>query len=211
MRYEDWDILIFPRDLAIPMKEFKVACHVVHDTGGSSFPSTMPPEFAHTHGSFGLPTMTGFIPSLATGTPFNISVHSWKFPEISQFTKAYSKHPELVKFEARVLIDGKFVAYVAPPEPAIVKMLISVPDPPVLTVRALGRIFSATASVSDHSFHSSRVFLTIHHQNSPRMATSSHSSSRCSARSFYMRVSGAPATRSDGSRSSSVKASHETR
>lgn len=44
-------------------------------------------------------------------TPFNISLHCWKTPDVSQFTRNYSKHPELVKFEARVLIDGRLVAY----------------------------------------------------------------------------------------------------
>lgn len=33
MRYEDWDILLFPRDGKVPLREFKVACHVVHDNG----------------------------------------------------------------------------------------------------------------------------------------------------------------------------------
>ncbi|KAJ6445217.1 NADH dehydrogenase (ubiquinone)-like protein [Purpureocillium lavendulum] len=31
MRYQDWDVLLFPADYRIPFKEFKVACHVVHD------------------------------------------------------------------------------------------------------------------------------------------------------------------------------------
>ncbi|KAI1134994.1 hypothetical protein F5Y05DRAFT_421751 [Hypoxylon sp. FL0543] len=99
MRYEDWDLLLFPRDSKIPLKEFKTNCHVVHDN-----------EFAYTHGSHGLPTMTCFIPGLLPNTQFNISLHSWKTPDISQFTRSYSKHPEAVKFEARVLIDGRLVA-----------------------------------------------------------------------------------------------------
>ncbi|KAI1338668.1 hypothetical protein F5Y15DRAFT_424935 [Xylariaceae sp. FL0016] len=99
MRFENWDVLLFPKDSKVPMKEFKTNCHVVHDT-----------EFAYTHGSYGLPTMTCFMPGLSPGTPFNISLHCWKGPEISQFTRNYSKHPELVKFEARVLIDGRLVA-----------------------------------------------------------------------------------------------------
>ncbi|OTA64879.1 hypothetical protein K449DRAFT_421404 [Hypoxylon sp. EC38] len=99
MRFEDWDVLLFPRDSKIPLKEFKTNCHVVHDN-----------EFAYTHGSYGLPTMTCFMPGLSSGTQFNISLHSWKTPDISQFTRNYSKHPELVKFEARVLIDGRLVA-----------------------------------------------------------------------------------------------------
>ncbi|KAI1329204.1 hypothetical protein F5Y16DRAFT_367005 [Xylariaceae sp. FL0255] len=99
MRFEDWDVLLFPKDSKVPMKEFKTSCHVVHDT-----------EFAYTHGSFGLPTMTCFMPGLAPGTPFNISLHSWKTPDISQFTQNYSKHTDLVKFEARVIVDGRLVA-----------------------------------------------------------------------------------------------------
>ncbi|KAI1760716.1 hypothetical protein GGR53DRAFT_66107 [Hypoxylon sp. FL1150] len=99
MRFEDWDVLLFPRDSKVPMKEFKTNCHVVHDT-----------EFAYTHGSFGLPTMTCFMPAMPPGTPFNISLHCWKTPDVSQFTRNYSKHPELVKFEARVLVDGRLVA-----------------------------------------------------------------------------------------------------
>ncbi|KAI0154915.1 hypothetical protein GGR57DRAFT_502104 [Xylariaceae sp. FL1272] len=99
MRYEDWDVLLFPKDSKVPMKEFKTSCHVVHDG-----------EFAYSHGSFGLPTMTCFMPGLTPGTPFNISLHSWKTPEVSQFTRNYSKHVEHVKFDARVLIDGRLVA-----------------------------------------------------------------------------------------------------
>ncbi|KAI0889668.1 uncharacterized protein GGS22DRAFT_176915 [Annulohypoxylon maeteangense] len=99
MRFEDWDVLLFPRDSKIPLKEFRTNCHVVHDN-----------EFAYSHGSYGLPTMTCFMPGLSPGTQFNISLHSWKTPDISQFTRNYSKHPELVKFEARVLIDGRMVA-----------------------------------------------------------------------------------------------------
>ncbi|KAI0114076.1 hypothetical protein GGR51DRAFT_505438 [Nemania sp. FL0031] len=99
MRFEDWDVLLFPKDSKVPLKEFKTNCHVVHDT-----------EFAYTNGSYGLPTMTCFMPNLPPGTPFNISLHSWKTPDVSQFTRNYSKHPELVKFEARVLVDGRLVA-----------------------------------------------------------------------------------------------------
>ncbi|PHH93068.1 hypothetical protein CDD83_1353 [Cordyceps sp. RAO-2017] len=100
MRYEDWDVLLFPRDCKIPIKEFKVACHVVHDA-----------EFSHTHGSFGLPTVCCFVPSLAAGAPFQISIHSWYTPpSVSQYAKSYSNFPETVTFEARLFIDGRLVA-----------------------------------------------------------------------------------------------------
>ncbi|KAK3303063.1 uncharacterized protein B0T15DRAFT_262446 [Chaetomium strumarium] len=101
MRYDDWDIILFPagRDSKIPFKEFKVACHVVPDL-----------ELAHIHGAGALPVMTCFVPSLAAGNPFQISLHCWRQPDISQFTRAYSRHSNLVRFEARILVDGRLVA-----------------------------------------------------------------------------------------------------
>ncbi|PHH76432.1 hypothetical protein CDD80_1541 [Ophiocordyceps camponoti-rufipedis] len=101
MRYEDWDILLFPRDSKNPVKEFKVACHVVHD-----------PEFSHTHGS-GVPTVCCFVPSLAAGAPFKVSIHSWSPPSTSQYTKSYGKIADNVKFEARLFIDGRLIASAA--------------------------------------------------------------------------------------------------
>ncbi|EGO55019.1 hypothetical protein NEUTE1DRAFT_102489 [Neurospora tetrasperma FGSC 2508] len=104
MRYDDWDVILFPtgRNGKIPIKEFKVQCHVVPDQ-----------ELAHMHGQAGLPIMTCFIPSLPAGSPFQISMHAWKAPDISLFTKTYSRHTEFVKFEARIFIDGRLVASTA--------------------------------------------------------------------------------------------------
>lgn len=104
MRYDDWDVILFPagRDSKIPFREFKVACHVVPDL-----------ELAHIHGAVGIPVMTCFVPSLPANAPFQVSIHYWRRPEISQFTRTYSKHAELVKFEARVMLDGRLVACVS--------------------------------------------------------------------------------------------------
>ncbi|KAK4152393.1 hypothetical protein C8A00DRAFT_16299 [Chaetomidium leptoderma] len=101
MRYDDWDIILFPigRDSKIPFKEFNVACHVVPDL-----------ELAHIHGTVGMPVMTCFVPSLPPGTAFQISLHCWRRPDLSQFTRTYSKHTDLVKFEARIVLDGRLVA-----------------------------------------------------------------------------------------------------
>ncbi|KAJ4415227.1 hypothetical protein N0V82_007464 [Gnomoniopsis sp. IMI 355080] len=103
MRYEDWDVLLFPatqgRDARVPLKEFKVNCHVIPDT-----------EFVQNRGTFGLPAMTCFVPSLDPGAQFHISIHCWGTPQVSQYALNYSKHPNLVKFEARILIDGRIVA-----------------------------------------------------------------------------------------------------
>ncbi|KAB5522836.1 hypothetical protein GE09DRAFT_1229946 [Coniochaeta sp. 2T2.1] len=100
MRYNDWDVLLFPtgRHCKTPFKEFKVACQVIPDV-----------ELAHCQGSTGLPIVTCFVPSTQPGAPFRISVHSWSEPDITQFTNSYSKHVEAVQFEARVFIDGRLV------------------------------------------------------------------------------------------------------
>ncbi|KAK7227745.1 hypothetical protein V2G26_015748 [Clonostachys chloroleuca] len=99
MRYEDWDIVLVPRDSKAPLKEFNVCCHVAPD-----------PEFSHAQGRFGLPTLCCFVPSLEFGTPFNISIHSWDRPPVSQFTRSYSKYIDKLIFEARLFIDGRLVA-----------------------------------------------------------------------------------------------------
>lgn len=121
MRYEDWDILLFPRGCKTPVKEFKAACNVVHDAGMVNFAAHLLPwsqtdlrcraEFSHSHGSIGLPTVCCFIPSLAPGAPFQVSIHSWSDAIVSQFARSYSKFPDTVKFEARLFIDGRLVAY----------------------------------------------------------------------------------------------------
>ncbi|KAM3504970.1 hypothetical protein MY11210_008151 [Beauveria gryllotalpidicola] len=99
MRYEDWDILLFPRDGKVPLKEFKVACHVVHDN-----------ELSHIHGSLGLPTVCCFVPSLPPGAPYKLSIHSWSTPPISQSTRSYGKFADRVVFEVRLFVDGRFVS-----------------------------------------------------------------------------------------------------
>lgn len=101
MRYDDWDVLLFPsgRNERVPLKEFKVNCHVVPDT-----------DFSHSRATFGVPVMTCFVPGLQPAAPFHISVHSWGRPRPSQYTQNYSNHPDLATFEARIFIDGRMVA-----------------------------------------------------------------------------------------------------
>lgn len=38
MRYNDWDVLLFPGDSIVPIKEFRVDCHLVHDIGEAIVP-----------------------------------------------------------------------------------------------------------------------------------------------------------------------------
>lgn len=77
-------------------------------------------EFALATGSFGLPTLTCFVPSLDAGSPFNISLHSWGEPEPSEYTQGYTQHAESCNWEARVFVDGRLLSCVPrPPEMAL--------------------------------------------------------------------------------------------
>ncbi|OHE98425.1 hypothetical protein CORC01_06216 [Colletotrichum orchidophilum] len=101
MRFENWDVLLFPSDGHVPLKEFKIDCSVIPDPeSGPAFPSR----------SSGLPTVHGFVPSLHRNTPLSISIMSWTKPPVSDITRSASKAPELVAFAFRVYIDGELIA-----------------------------------------------------------------------------------------------------
>jgi hypothetical protein len=36
MRYQDWDILLYPKDCEVPFKEFKTTCYAVQEGGSAS-------------------------------------------------------------------------------------------------------------------------------------------------------------------------------
>lgn len=57
-----------------------------------------------------MPTVACFIPNLAHGIPFRISLHSWEPPAATHATKALAIHGSTICFEARVLLDGICVA-----------------------------------------------------------------------------------------------------
>lgn len=59
------------------------------------------------------PLLTCFIPSLPFDTPFKISLHNWKQPGPSEQLVATLTPKDHVLFEARVLIDGFLIAYIA--------------------------------------------------------------------------------------------------
>lgn len=65
------------------------------------------PEFSHTHGSAGVPTVCCFVPSLTHGSPFQVSLHSWtSYPDEHRESGVAAS----VKFEARLYIDGRLVS-----------------------------------------------------------------------------------------------------
>ncbi|KAF4635188.1 hypothetical protein G7Y89_g2914 [Cudoniella acicularis] len=95
MRYQNWDVLVFPDQCKIPLQEFKTACQVIQDPGSLQVNPLL------------LPTVTSFIPGLSAGAPFRISIHSWQNPEISRYIQNMRKPTDHVLYEARVFVDGR--------------------------------------------------------------------------------------------------------
>lgn len=119
MRYQDWDVLLFPSavistsptahagnsvsssngvavDTHIPVKEFRTTCH-----------TELSPTSPHS-----IPLVTCFIPSLPKGAPFQISVHSWvKTGPRLGFASA-AGNPQKVEevWQAKVVVDGMSIA-----------------------------------------------------------------------------------------------------
>ncbi|KAK3710414.1 hypothetical protein LTR37_010257 [Vermiconidia calcicola] len=99
MRYQDWDVLLFPageEGAHVPIKEFKTACYVEQ------------PE-SNGHHATPIPLLTTFIPSLQRNAPFQISVHSWvKTAPLLAPNADGSRHKEV--WQARVVVDGECVS-----------------------------------------------------------------------------------------------------
>ncbi|KAI5359407.1 hypothetical protein Slin15195_G070340 [Septoria linicola] len=98
MRFEDWDVLLFPgggQDAHIPLQEFCVECYAITDDRllkGETITA---------------PLMTGFVASLEPGRPFSISLHSWR-PKPFSFRPAAetrAKAPQVWQF--KVIVDGE--------------------------------------------------------------------------------------------------------
>jgi len=115
MRYENWDILIFPGDLKAPAQEFKTQCFVTRDVESPYLKYHSPilssnAPFSHPGNVGQLPTLTTFIPSVPKDTPFKVSIHSWAKPQPSRLMESLMQPDDLLLFEARVFIDGDCVA-----------------------------------------------------------------------------------------------------
>ncbi|EPE27714.1 hypothetical protein GLAREA_04505 [Glarea lozoyensis ATCC 20868] len=97
MRYQNWDVLVFPDQSKIPLQEFKTACQVIQD----------PESHSSQTNPLLLPTVTSFIPALPAGANFRVSIHSWHNPDISRYIQTLKKSTDNVVFEARVFVDGR--------------------------------------------------------------------------------------------------------
>ncbi|KAF2218880.1 hypothetical protein BDZ85DRAFT_299266 [Elsinoe ampelina] len=64
MRYQDWDILLFPRGSHIPLQEFRTSPFLIQEQNHQ------------------IPHLLTYVPSLPENAPFTISVHSWTLPKL---------------------------------------------------------------------------------------------------------------------------------
>ncbi|KAF2150822.1 hypothetical protein K461DRAFT_323186 [Myriangium duriaei CBS 260.36] len=89
MRYKNWDVLIFPGGSGVPIQEFRTA------------------SFAADEGSEVVPVLVTYLPSLAQGTPFTISIHSWVQPRFEiDLTRYRRKIDAIAAWAVRVMVDG---------------------------------------------------------------------------------------------------------
>ncbi|PLB49584.1 hypothetical protein P170DRAFT_510115 [Aspergillus steynii IBT 23096] len=109
MRYENWDVLLFPESSKVPLQEFKTQCFVIKDTGSPGLVN--PASHYLPQGNLGLlPVLTTFIPSIAPNTSFRVSVHSWEKPRPSRLMEGLLQPEDAPLFEIRIFIDGLCVS-----------------------------------------------------------------------------------------------------
>jgi hypothetical protein len=129
MRYQNWDVLLFPGNSRVPVQEFSTACHVVSDQSMSHShvhicsasktddqadglaaskwgPSEDPFVISHFESTTKTPMLTCFVSSLPSGTSFRVSIHSWAKTSPSALLKSRKGIDEPIAFQIRVYIDG---------------------------------------------------------------------------------------------------------
>ncbi|KAK5134726.1 hypothetical protein LTR08_006241 [Meristemomyces frigidus] len=88
MRFQDWDVLLFPAGSQVPIREFRTAC------------------FAQQDGLTTTPLLTCFVPSLDPHAAFQISMHSWTKPtSILGPNAGYAPGTDYV-WRIKISIDG---------------------------------------------------------------------------------------------------------
>jgi len=117
MRYQNWDVLVFPEQSKIPLQEFKTSCQVIQDPGifdlVTIFRNRKLTRFTESLNSqtnpLLLPTVTSFIPGLQAGVAFRVSLHCWQNPEISRYVHNLKRLNDTIIFEVRLFVDGRLV------------------------------------------------------------------------------------------------------
>ncbi|KAF1926192.1 uncharacterized protein M421DRAFT_7132 [Didymella exigua CBS 183.55] len=90
MRYDNWDVILFPDDSNIPIPEYRTACYLSRDEDGHE-----------------LPTLRTYIGSLKPEAPFRISLHHWGPPKPSSFVQELQRRAgKKSTFTVQVIIGG---------------------------------------------------------------------------------------------------------
>ena len=128
MRYQDWDVLLFPNpeegDTAsthVPLREFRTACYTVQSNATGAATSTgkfRRPMILYTDGqgssltnsSVLTPLLTCFVPSLLRHAPFQISVHSWTRRDFLFRPVTECMIPQQM-WQIKVIVDGVCARY----------------------------------------------------------------------------------------------------
>ncbi|KAF2032943.1 hypothetical protein EK21DRAFT_59648 [Setomelanomma holmii] len=93
MRYNNWDVILFPRDSHVPTQEFKTACYNSSDSNVRQSP-----------------TLTCYIGSLPPSTPFRISIHSWATAaKPSALIESRLRASQKIMYLVQVIVDGASV------------------------------------------------------------------------------------------------------
>ncbi|OCT44102.1 hypothetical protein CLCR_00592 [Cladophialophora carrionii] len=111
MRYQNWDVLLFPGDCRTPIQEFDTKCFVLDQNVGSVGEATADKHRNRFESMTLVPILTSFVASLERGASFRISIHSWEKPKPSQLLLSYKAPDESALFESRVYLDGVLVAF----------------------------------------------------------------------------------------------------
>ncbi|KAJ5389234.1 uncharacterized protein N7496_000302 [Penicillium cataractarum] len=114
MRYENWDVLLFPDGTRVPIQEFKTQCFVTRDTESPYLqnPTILgPTAYLRVQGNHGhIPILTSFIPTMPRDSRFRVSIHSWEHPRPSRLIESLMQPDDVLLYEARVFVDGNCVA-----------------------------------------------------------------------------------------------------
>jgi len=124
MRFQDWDVLLFPQGSHVPLREFRTACYAHQDpdpmhprptttTTSSSTSSTNNNTTTTTTTTAAVattPLLTAFVPSLSAGEGFQVSVHSWSTPTAIAGGGVGGGNGAVMQWRVKIVVDGAVVA-----------------------------------------------------------------------------------------------------
>ncbi|KAK1808546.1 hypothetical protein LTR12_017085 [Friedmanniomyces endolithicus] len=124
MRFQDWDVLLFPQGSHVPLREFRTACYAHQDpdpmhprptttTTSSSTNSTNNNTTTTTTTTAAVattPLLTAFVPSLSAGEGFQVSVHSWSTPTAIAGGGVGGGNGAVMQWRVKIVVDGAVVA-----------------------------------------------------------------------------------------------------